>query len=232
LKVMTFNIHHGKGLDGKTDLSRILKEILKSEADIVALQEVDRFQARSYFRDQIAILAKGAGMHSCYSPSLNFGFSQYGNAILSKWPIESKSIIYMDGGVERRSILIANIKVSETQSSNLHESIFTIVNTHLGVQVQEYKWQMPILCEKLAELTLPTIVLGDFNMEPSNPSMKIMDHAWHRIRLVRPQATMQNGKQIDHIFANSGYLDARAWVQETTSSDHHAVIADLPYFLR
>jgi endonuclease/exonuclease/phosphatase (EEP) superfamily protein YafD len=62
--------------------------------------------------------------------------------------------------------------------------------------------------------------------------MKLMDPTWHRIRLIRPQATMQNGKQIDHIFANIGYLDARAWVQETTSSDHHAVIADLPYFLQ
>jgi endonuclease/exonuclease/phosphatase family metal-dependent hydrolase len=229
---MTFNIHHGKGLDGKTDLSRILKEILKSEADIIALQEVDRFQPRSYFRDQVAILAKGASMFVCYSPSLNFGFSQYGNAILSKWPIESKTIIYMDGGLERRSILIADIKVSGAQSLNKRVSKFTIVNTHLGVLAQEYKWQMPILCEKLAELSKPAIVLGDFNMEPSNIVIKIIDPSWHKINLVHPQATMQNGKQIDHIFANSGYLDARAWVQETAASDHHAVIADLPYFLQ
>jgi endonuclease/exonuclease/phosphatase family metal-dependent hydrolase len=232
LKVMTFNIHHGKGLDGKTDLNRILTEILKSEADIIALQEVDRFQPRSSFRDQIAILAKGASMYNCYSPSVNFGFSQYGNAILSKWPIESKIIINMNGGLERRSILIAHIKVNGARSSDKHTSKFTIVNTHLGVLAQEYKWQMPILCEKLAELAKPAIVLGDFNMEPSNLTMKIMDPIWHKINLLHPQATMQNGKQIDHVFANSGYLNARAWVQETIASDHHAVIADLPYFLQ
>ncbi|WP_227014067.1 endonuclease/exonuclease/phosphatase family protein [Paenibacillus psychroresistens] len=229
---MTFNIHHGKGLDGKTDLGRILKEILKSEADIVALQEVDRFQPRSYFRDQVTILAKGAGMFSCYSPSLNFGFSQYGNAILSKWPIASKTIFNMDGGLERRSILIANIKLSGAQSPNELESSFTIVNTHLGVLAQEYKWQMPILCEKINELSMPTIVLGDFNMEPSNATMKIIDPKWHRIRLPRPQATMQNGKQIDHIFTNKGCRDSRAWVQETVASDHHAVLAELPDFLK
>jgi endonuclease/exonuclease/phosphatase family metal-dependent hydrolase len=220
---MTFNIHHGKGIDGKIDLSRILTEIVNSEADIVALQEVDRFQPRSYFRDQMAVLTKGTGMYDCYSASVKFGFSQYGNAILSKWPIESKSIIHMNGGLERRSILIADIKVNGVQ--------ITIVNTHLGVQAQEYKWQMPILCEMIADLPKPTIVLGDFNMEPSNAAFKIMDPIWHKISLEQPQATMQNGKQIDHVFANSGYLNARAWVQKTIASDHHAVIADLPHLL-
>jgi endonuclease/exonuclease/phosphatase family metal-dependent hydrolase len=231
VKVMTFNIHHGKGMDGKTRLSRILAEIVKSGADIVALQEVDRFQARSFFRDQVAVLAKGAGMYDCYSPSVNFGYSQYGNAVLSKWPIESKKIIYMNGGLERRSILIVNIKVSGVQSPSGRESKITIVNTHLGVLAQEYKWQMPILCKMIAELPKPAILLGDFNMEPSNIIFKNMDPVWHKISLVHPQATMKNGKQIDHIFANSGYLNARAWVQETIASDHHAVIADLPHLL-
>jgi endonuclease/exonuclease/phosphatase family metal-dependent hydrolase len=229
LKVMTFNIHHGKGIDGKTDLSRILAEIMKSEADIVALQEVDRYQPRSFFRDQLAILTRGSGMYSCYSSSLNFGFSQYGNAILSKWPIVSKSTIYMDGGFERRSILHAKIKVIG-RCSGL-ESEIIIVNTHLGVRAQEYKWQMPILCKIIADLPKPTILLGDFNMEPSNITLKIIDPSWHKISLDRPQATMQNGKQIDHIFVNSGFLNARAWLQETTASDHHAVIADIPYLL-
>jgi endonuclease/exonuclease/phosphatase family metal-dependent hydrolase len=229
---MTFNIHHGKGLDGKTDLSRILGEIIKSEADIIALQEVDRYQPRSFFRDQVACLAKGTGMEACYSASVNLGLSQYGNAILSKYPITSKTVTYMNGGMERRSILIANIKANVVRGISKHEADFTIVNTHLGVRAQEYKWQMPILCNVIADLMRPTILLGDFNMEPSYPTMKIIDRRWHRICLEHSQATMQNGEQIDHIFANRGYLNARAWVQETTSSDHHAVIADLPHFLQ
>jgi endonuclease/exonuclease/phosphatase family metal-dependent hydrolase len=231
VKVMTFNIHHGKGMDGKTRLSRIVAEIIKSGADIVALQEVDRFQARSFFRDQVAVLAKGAGMYHCFSPSLNFGYSQYGNAILSRWPIESKKIIYMNGGLERRSILIADIKVSGDQSPSGREAKITIVNTHLGFLAQEYKWQMPILCKMIAGLLKPAVLLGDFNLEPSNVIFNILDPAWHFINLVKPQATMKNGKQIDHIFANSGFLNARAWVQETAASDHHAVIADLPHIL-
>lgn len=231
MKVMTFNIHHGKGLDGKTDLSRILAEIIKSEADIVALQEVDRFQPRSFFRDQVAVLAKGTGMHACYSVSVNLGFSQYGNAILSKWPIASKTIFHMNGGLERRSILIATIKVNDARGVSGQEAEITIVNTHLGVRAQEYKRQMPIFCKAIADLTKPTVILGDFNMEPSNPTLQRIDPLWHRLILEHPQATMKNGKQIDYIFTNYGSLNARTWVQKTIASDHHAVVAHLPHFL-
>jgi endonuclease/exonuclease/phosphatase family metal-dependent hydrolase len=228
---MTFNIHHAKGIDGKTSLKRIIAEISKAEVDIVALQEVDRFQSRSFFRDQIAIIAKRLGMFFSYAPSINLGFCQYGNAILSKWPIESKSICYMNGGTERRSILIAHIKVKAQSDTNQKESKLTVVNTHLGFRVQEQKWQMPILCHEIAKLSKPALVLGDFNMEPSSPNLKLMDPLWKKIALNKPQATMQNGRQIDHVFTNSGSVNAHAWVQETIASDHHAVVANLPQLL-
>jgi endonuclease/exonuclease/phosphatase family metal-dependent hydrolase len=228
---MTFNIHHGKGIDGKTSLKRIIDEISKSEASIVALQEVDRFKSRSYFQDQISIIAKGLGMFFSYSPSVNLGFSQYGNAILSKWPIESKTIHYLAGILERRSILIVTIKVKELGIESGHDKCITVVNTHIGVRAQEQRWQMPKLRDLISKLPKPAILLGDFNMEPSNPTLKLLDPIWTAINLEYPQATMQNGKQIDHIYTNCGHLDAHAWVQETIASDHHAVVAHIPHLL-
>jgi endonuclease/exonuclease/phosphatase family metal-dependent hydrolase len=229
LKVMTLNIHHGKGIDGKTSLKRIIDEISKSDASIVALQEVDRFQIRSYFRDQISIIAKGLGMFFSFSPSLKFGFGQYGNAILSKWPIERKTIHYLAGSLERRSILIVTLKVKGSVSG-LDKRI-TVVNTHIGVRAQEQLWQMPLLCDVISKLPKPAILLGDFNMEPSNPTLKLLDPIWKAINLEYPQATMQNGEQIDHIYMNCEHLDAHAWVQETIASDHHAVVAHIPQLL-
>src|SRR6266516_6633088 len=41
-RVMTYNIHHGEGLDGKVDLLRIVELIRREGADFVALQEVDK----------------------------------------------------------------------------------------------------------------------------------------------------------------------------------------------
>ena len=42
IRVMTYNIHHGEGVDGNVDIDRIAKVIRDANADIVALQEVDR----------------------------------------------------------------------------------------------------------------------------------------------------------------------------------------------
>ena len=67
LKVMSYSIRHGKGLDGKASLSRIAEVITKAQPDIVALQGVDRFMPRSGFRDQLKRLAKLLGMHACFS---------------------------------------------------------------------------------------------------------------------------------------------------------------------
>ena len=54
LRVLSYNIHHGEGTDGKLDLKRIAKLIRDSKADLVALQEVDKKVSRSQGVDQAA----------------------------------------------------------------------------------------------------------------------------------------------------------------------------------
>lgn len=97
LKVMTFNIHHGKGMDGKVNLERIAFVIEQSGADYISLNEVDRcFSKRSHFEDQIAVIAKKLNMYYAYGPALTFTVNgsgqlrQYGNGFLSRFPIESQ----------------------------------------------------------------------------------------------------------------------------------------------
>ena len=58
LRVMTFNIHHGEGIDGRLDLERIARVITDARADLVGLQEVDRGVERTQRRAQLDDLAK------------------------------------------------------------------------------------------------------------------------------------------------------------------------------
>jgi hypothetical protein len=67
LRVMTYNIHHGEGLDGQVDLLRIAQLIQREGADIVALQEVDKGVARTARRDFPAELAALTGMACVFS---------------------------------------------------------------------------------------------------------------------------------------------------------------------
>jgi hypothetical protein len=92
IKVMTFNIHHGKGMDNRADLFRIAELIDKCDVDIVGLNEVDRhFSKRSLYEDQIGWLANQLEMDYAFSPSITIKskhlskIRQYGNALLSRY---------------------------------------------------------------------------------------------------------------------------------------------------
>ncbi|MGG4096131.1 endonuclease/exonuclease/phosphatase family protein [Paenibacillus lautus] len=219
LKVMSYSIRHGKGLDGKASLSRIAEVITKVQPDIVALQGVDRFLPRSGFRDQLKRLAKQLGMHACFSPSVNLIIFQYGNAILSRYPIISKEIQYIGGSKERRSILMVKLQINE--------DVVTVVNTHLGVHMKERIKQNPILWNALEKLEQPTILAGDFNMEMDDPFMKRLNARWKKVTLQNNLPTMENGKEIDHIFVNMPTELATARVIPYDASDHYPVIAEL-----
>src|SRR5437868_13532578 len=87
IRVMTYNIHVGVGMDKKLDLARIAGVINQQHPDLVGVQEVDRGVERTQRRDEIAELAKLTKMDYAFAFNLKYQGGQYGVAILSKSPI-------------------------------------------------------------------------------------------------------------------------------------------------
>lgn len=97
MRVVTYNIQFGQGRDGVVDLQRIIDAV--GGADVIALQEVDRFWTRSGGVDQVAaILAAFPGYDSAYGPGVDQTSGerdregrpirrQFGNLLLSREPI-------------------------------------------------------------------------------------------------------------------------------------------------
>jgi len=56
MKFLSYNIQYGKGQKGKHNLYRVA-EVIK-EADIICLQEIEKFWQRSGFVDQAQILSE------------------------------------------------------------------------------------------------------------------------------------------------------------------------------
>ena len=56
MKLVTYNFRFGLGLDQKIDLGRIAEAV--RDADIIALQEVERYWKHSGMNDQPDILSK------------------------------------------------------------------------------------------------------------------------------------------------------------------------------
>lgn len=117
LRLASYNIQYGMGKDGRFDLARIAADLGCSAnaspdsplgpnssfgPDIIALQEVERFCARSGMVDQAeALSALLPHMHWVYGPGIDVDASvlqggkvvrrrrQYGNMVMSRWPILS-----------------------------------------------------------------------------------------------------------------------------------------------
>jgi len=99
MKFLTYNIQYGKGKDGQVDIGRIVGEM--GDADLVALQEVERFWERSGYADQVELITTalpdhywvygpGVDLHADQHSTSNKGARrQFGNLILSRFPIIS-----------------------------------------------------------------------------------------------------------------------------------------------
>jgi len=99
MKFLSYNIQYGTGKDDRVDISRILEEI--KGADIIALQELDRFWTRTDYADQVEqitaampdyfwVFGAGVDLHADTSSTDNKGVRrQFGNLVLSRFPIIS-----------------------------------------------------------------------------------------------------------------------------------------------
>ena len=99
MRIVTYNIQYGRGRDGRFDLDRIAREI--AGADLIALQEVERFWTRSGGVDQPRLLARRfPGHYWAYGPGVDLHLAgegpgedgagrrrQFGNMLLSRVPL-------------------------------------------------------------------------------------------------------------------------------------------------
>ena len=98
MKIVTYNIQFGCGRDGKVDLNRIVKAV--HGADVIALQEVDRYWPRSGDMDQVnLIVEKFPGFDFAYGPGVDQAINgklgtdgrpirrQFGNLLISRGAI-------------------------------------------------------------------------------------------------------------------------------------------------
>ena len=171
LTLLSYNIHSGVGLDGVLDLARIADLIASTGADVVALQEVDRFRREeSRFEDQPGILAERLGMHLAYAANLDeepphpgAPRAQYGTALLSRVPFGSSTntLLPCFAGSEQRGLLDATVTVADR--------VVRVLGTHLQWDSEtERTRQAEAIVATLDER--PTVLLGDLNTTPGSPT--------------------------------------------------------------
>jgi endonuclease/exonuclease/phosphatase family metal-dependent hydrolase len=165
-RLLSYNIHKGiGGVDRRYDLGRIVETIQHYDPDVAFLQEVDDGVPRSRQHAQAELLAAETGLeHFTYQRNVRLRVGHYGNAILSRYPIEDPAHIDLTvRPKKRRGALVARWRVPVGDNT---KSI-TLVNLHIGLSGLERQWQLRRLfrVSHLAELRnrAPLVIGGDFN---------------------------------------------------------------------
>src|SRR3954471_14822278 len=98
LRVLTLNIWNRQG-PWEARLALIRRGIEALRPDLVALQEVLRFEGNP--RTQASEIAEGLGYHEAYGLAWEIGGGlQFGNAILSRFPIVSSETFALPTAAE------------------------------------------------------------------------------------------------------------------------------------
>lgn len=230
LRVLTYNIHHGEGMDGKLDLPRIAEVIKRANPDVVALQEVDMKTGRAQGVDQAAELGKLTGLHSAFGKAMEFDGGEYGQAILSRWPLEEVRVIELPTGegAEPRCILVARVQPDGERPA------FVFAGTHLEhAQAQLCLCQAGKLGPFLADSKgLPVVLAGDLNAEYDSLPLTVL-RRHYAVAATESLPTFpadQPRKSLDHVL----YRPTSEWqvletqvVDEPAASDHRPLLVVL-----
>jgi endonuclease/exonuclease/phosphatase family metal-dependent hydrolase len=232
LRVMTYNIQHGAGADNKIDVMRTADAIRREKPDIVALQEVDRGVARTNRRNLPVELQALTGMMVYFTNNFHFQGGEYGNAVLTRFPIVMQTNTYyrMIRTNEQRGIIQMILDV--------HGRKILFMTTHI-----DYRPDNKERLQNVAQIKeiikqypgMPMILCGDFNDIPDGRIYKEMrksfGDAWQMAGEGKgfTYPSPDPKKRIDYIWLSKdkSIQPLVTWVPDTKASDHRPLVAEL-----
>jgi endonuclease/exonuclease/phosphatase family metal-dependent hydrolase len=231
--ILSYNIHHANppSKPGVIDLPAIANVIKQQGADIVALQEVDVYTARSGASlNEATELARLTGMTAYFAKAINYGGGEYGVAILSRYPMEDRKNMPLptDDNTkgEHRTLATATIVLPGNKK-------FVFACTHLDAQHGDTNRQLQIkkIVGILKNESLPVVIAGDFNAVPESSVIQQLDRSFTRTCVTNCPFTipeMAPNRTIDYIAYTPSTrftVVSHNVVDESYASDHRPVKA-------
>ncbi len=241
MKLMQFNIQHGAEFyhpQKKINLPLVASVIKQFDPHIVSLNEVRGRSSDAIspdFTNQTEELMLLTGMNGYFAPAINIkGKGLYGNALLTKFPIirsvdipvpSPRDRYYNIHRYEDRCLLKAEL--------NVDGRTVTALSCHMGLNDDERVSAVVTICSELEKIRTPVILMGDFNMPPSNTIIdpiktRLMDASLgfacencFSFPTDRPEV------KIDYIFVSEDFEVLNAEIPGISSSDHLPHIAQV-----
>ena len=234
LRIATYNIHKCVGMDRRYSPERIVDVLREIDADVIGLQEVvchSNLQRRDH---QAEFIAGELGMNFCLGENRKHRGADYGNVILSRFPIElHRNFDISVRSYEPRGCLWA--KIADEDGKFVH-----FLNVHMGTSYFERRKQVyKILAEHVLEhpnLRGRRIIAGDFNEWVNGLATKLFRTQFNTI-----DPAMHHGAgptfpsilpllHLDHVYFDDSFeLKSASLHKSKTSliaSDHLPIVAE------
>lgn len=244
IRVISYNIRTGIGMDVKYRLERIIDTLQSYGGDLIALQEVDvHWGDRTSYDNQVQLLATALHMESFFAPIYTLPPNttdapprQYGLAVLSRFPFKTQQNRLMTRlstqepnptpkpapgfadvtlAVAGRTLRLLNVQLDYRPDPRVRE-----------LQVVDILQATPAPLQY-------TLLVGDFNAEPNAPELAPLYVRWtdswteHGQGAGLTYPADKPAKRIDGILVSAGLKVKQIFVGESLASDHRPVVADI-----
>ena len=222
MRVVTYNVHKCRGMDGRSSVARITQVLRETGGDVIALQEV--------MGDQADAISTELAMPFVIGENRRHLGEAYGTSVLSRLRIRDwRNYDLSVAGREQRGCLRADLELDDS-GALLH-----IFNVHLGTSFGERRHQGRRLLgpDLLTDVGLefPRIVLGDFNEWTSGLATQLLrGHMQSAECRWRSYPGLLPLLHLDHIYYDDDLRLERFLLHRTrkalVASDHLPLIGD------
>ena len=220
VRVMSYNVKNGHGMDGVKDIKRCAEVVREAQPDIVAIQEVDSCTRRNKFYVLGKMAEAAGGYHAYFGPTIPHSGGKYGIGVLSKEEALSVEFHRLPCPREPRGLLVIEFKK------------YYLLCTHLSLSEPYRVESVGIIKDVVSKLKdKPVFIAGDMNARPtSKPIMAFKEFC----------TTLSNDKKfthssinpshcIDYIFGTNGTFKVlkESVIYDCLYSDHLPIYVDV-----
>lgn len=221
LRLVTFNVQHGRRRSGAVDVAALGRTCAALGADVLGLQEVDVGTRRVAGVDTAAEVAAATSMDVVFASTMAHGSGCYGNALLVRGSLHEveELVLARWPAAEARGAVLASADLSGGAR-------LSVAVCHLGLAPGEAEAQLGEVLDRLVARPAPLALLGDFNLVPAQVAPQVEGAG---LSLAGGPPTFPNrrpNQRIDHV-AVAGLVLTAAVVPSVPVSDHRPLVAEV-----
>lgn len=216
LSIATYNILHCENDALRQQGKHVIDPLCTADTvdalqvSVCGLNEVRRQSGDPPMCDQAKVIGNKLGMHAIFAKAINISGGEYGNALLSRFPIESVRIVPIQTTEEERRgqqrhgedrvLLIARLSVEG--------KTLTVMVSHFGLLDIEKARAIETLRREVAAVDTPLVFMGDLNLTPDSAfyaelTSFLQDASPEQERNIPTFSRDVPQRKIDYIFTNA-----------------------------